>query len=227
MLVIRGLIGVTFQLALLAAGLFLPAGTWDWPRAIQFLLAYGVVVGAAVVVLARIAPKGLEARLAAPTSASQPFSDRIATLLLILALIAWWVFIPIDVFRLRLLPPPSLLVSIIGAVVSAAGLAIIMMTIYQNGFAAPIVKDQKERGQFLVDTGLYGHIRHPMYLGIILWLIGLALWLESMAAAIAVLGLLPILYARIVVEERFLRTTLKGYVDYTKRVRHRLVPRVW
>ncbi len=227
MLVLRGLIGIALQVALIAAALLLPAGTWDWPRAIQFLVGYGLVVGIALVVLARIAPKGLEARLAAPASASQPMGDRIASALLFTAIVAWLVFIPIDVFRLELLAPPSLAISIVGAVVCMAGFILILVTIYQNAFAAPIVKDQSERGQTLVDTGLYSRIRHPMYTGMLLWLAGLALWLESTAAAIGVLALVPFVLGRILAEERFLRDTLEGYGDYSDRVRHRLIPFVW
>ena len=105
MLVLRGLIRTAVQVALLGAVLLLPAGTWDWPRAIQFLVGYGLVVALAVVVLARIAPEGLEARLAAPASTSQPMGDRIASGLLLTSLVAWLVSIPIDVFRLQLFPP--------------------------------------------------------------------------------------------------------------------------
>ena len=211
MLVLRSLIGVALQLAAFAAGLFLPAGTWHWPRAVQFLLVYGIVVSGAVFVLARTAPKGLEARLALPAAESQPVADRIATSLILLSTIAWWVFIPIDVFRLHLLPPTSPSVSALGAAISLAGLGIILMTIHQNAFVAPIVKDQSDRGQTLVDTGLYGRIRHPMYLGFILWLAGLALWLESTAGAIAVSALLPAFLLRIRIEEhspeKMLRTS--------------------
>ena len=94
--------------------------------------------------------------------------DRIASALLFTAIVAWLVFIPIDVFRLELLAPPSLATSIVGAVVCMAGFILILMTTYQNAFAAPIVKNQSERGQTLVDTGLYSRIRHPMYTGILL-----------------------------------------------------------
>jgi protein-S-isoprenylcysteine O-methyltransferase Ste14 len=227
MLVLKSLIGVAFQVALFAALLLLPAGTWDWPRAVQFLVFYGIVVTIAVLVLARIAPRGLEARLSVPVAASQPMADRIATALLVLTIIAWFVFIPIDVFRLHLLPSPSMPVSVLGAVVSIVGLGIMLMTVYQNEFVAPIVKDQSERGQILVDTGLYGRIRHPMYLGILGWLFGLAFWLESTAGALAVLVLLPSIFARIRVEERTLRETIEGYADYMTRVPYRLVPFVW
>ena len=107
------------------------------------------------------------------------------------------------------------------------GLGIALMTHYQNAFVAPIVKDQFERGQVLVDTGLYGRIRHPMYSGMLLWIFGLALWLESTAGALAVLAFFPCFFARIRIEERTLRETLKGYADYMTRVPYRLVPFVW
>jgi protein-S-isoprenylcysteine O-methyltransferase Ste14 len=227
MLILRGLIGTAVQVALIGAALLLPAGTWNWPRAIQFLVGYGVIVALSVIIFAKVAPESLEARLVAPASASQPRGDRIASALLITALSVWLVFIPVDVFRLQLLSPPSLAMSTGGAVVCVAGLLIILTTIYQNAFATPIVKDQSDRGQTLVDTGLYSRIRHPMYSGVLLWLAGLALWLESIAAAMGVIGILPFLLLRIHGEERFLRGTLGGYGDYMERVRHRLIPFVW
>ena len=106
------------------------------------------------------------------------------------------------------------------------GLGIILMTIYQNAFVAPIVKDQSDRGQFVVDTGLYGRVRHPMYLGFVLWAAGLALWLESTAGAIAAFAMLPALFARIWVEERTLRETLRGYPDKQYATRTGCSPRV-
>ena len=226
-LVLRGLIGGTAQVALFAALLLLPAGTWNWPRAIQFLVVYGLALLVSIVALARLAPASLEARLMAPYASSQPMADRIVSSFLFLSLVAWFVLIPMDVFRLRLLPPPLVEVSIFGAALSLAGFGVILAALAQNSFAAPIVKDQSERGQVLIDTGLYGRIRHPLYLGFLLFLVGLALWLESYASVLALPLPLVFLIARITVEERTLRETLPGYAGYTKRVRHRLVPFVW
>ena len=66
-----------------------------------------------------------------------------------------------------------------------------------------------------------------MYLGILPFLAGIALWLESYASVIAVSALLILLIARIFVEEKTLQKTLPGYTEYMKRVRYRLVPFVW
>ena len=113
MLVLRGLAGGLAQLALLAALLLIPAGRWDWPRAIGFLGAYGLVNAVSIVALARLAPASLEARLMAPSAKSQPQADRIVTPLFIASLFLWLAFIPIDVFRLGWLPRPPLEVSLL------------------------------------------------------------------------------------------------------------------
>ena len=97
----------------------------------------------------------------------------------------------------------------------------------QNSFAIPIVEDQSERGQTLVDTGLYALVRHPWYLGLLPFKAGSAVWLESYAGLIAVSVLLVVVIARIVVEETFLQKTLPGYTEYIKNVRYRLVPFIW
>jgi protein-S-isoprenylcysteine O-methyltransferase Ste14 len=227
MLVLRGLIGGLFQVALIAAMLLVPAGTWHWPRAIQFLVVYGLVNSVSIVALARLAPASLEARLMTPAAKDQPMADRLVTPFLFASLLGWFAFIPIDVFRLRLLPPPLFQVSVLGAVGLLAGYALIWTTLFQNAFAAPIVKDQSERGQVLIDTGPYGRVRHPFYLGLLLFFMGLALWLESYPSVIALLLPLVFLIARITVEERTLRETLPGYDDYRRRVRYRLVPFIW
>jgi len=227
MLLIKGLLGALFQIALFAVLLFLPAGTWNWPRAILFLMVYGLLMLVSTVVLARLAPASLEARLTAPIDKSQPVADRVVTSCLFLSLIAWFVLIPIDVFHLQLLPPPHFTVSAFGAVMFLAGFGIIITALFQNAFAVPIVRDQTERGQVLIDTGLYARVRHPMYFGFLLFLMGVALWLESYAGLIALPFVFVFVIARIFVEEKSLQATLPGYVEYMARVRYRLISYIW
>jgi protein-S-isoprenylcysteine O-methyltransferase Ste14 len=231
-LILKGLIGGLVQFALFAAALLVPAdlvpgGTWYWPRGLLFLGFYGVILEASVVVLALAAPASLAARLTAPATRKQPVADRVATAFLVLSTLAWFVFASIDVFDLKLLPPPPFVVSLGGAALSLAGFTIILAAIYQNSFAIPIVEDQSDRAQVLVDTGLYRRIRHPMYLGILLFHAGLALWLESYASLLTVSVILLALLARIFVEEKTMRHTLPAYVAYVARVPFRLVPLVW
>jgi protein-S-isoprenylcysteine O-methyltransferase Ste14 len=178
-------------------------------------------------VLAVASPASLEARLRGPVSRKQPVADRIVTAILMLSMIAWIIFIPIDVFDLKLLPAPPFVASLCGGVLFLVGFAIILTAIYQNSFAVPFVEDQTERGQVLVDTGLYARVRHSLYLGALPFFAGLALWLESYAALIATPVLIGGFVARIFVEENTLRRTLPHYAEYTQKVRHRLIPFVW
>ena len=148
-------------------------------------------------------------------------------MLMFLTVLGWALFIPVDVFYLKLLPAPAFAVSVCGAVLSLLGFAIVVAAVYQNSFAIPIVEDQSERGQTLVDTGLYAFVRHPWYLGLLPFQACSAVWLESYAGLIAVSVLLVVVIARIVVEETFLQKTLPGYTEYMKKVRYRLVPFIW
>jgi len=227
MLIIKALIGSVFQVALFAAFLLIPAGTWEWPRAIQFLAVYWIAISLASIFLAIFRPDSLEARLEAPVSGTQPFADRIATVILIMVMAGWVAFIPIDVFYLHLIPPPSMGTSASGAVIGVIGLLIVLATVYQNQFAVPVVRDQSDRGQVLVDTGLYGIIRHPMYSGTLVLFAGMGLWLESYASVIALIFTVAAFVPRILVEEKTLQETLPGYVEYMAKVRYRLILFVW
>lgn len=231
-LIIKGLVGGLFQLGLFAAALLVPAGlvsggTWYWPRGLIFVGLYGVILEGAVVALAVAAPASLAARLTAPASTKQPVADRWVTAFLVLSILAWFVFVPVDVFQLKLFSPPSFPVSLGGAALSLVGFGLVMAAIYQNSFAIPIVADQSDRAQVLVDTGLYARVRHPMYLGILLFHAGVALWLESYASLLTLSVVLLALLARIVVEETTLQQTLPNYSAYVARVPYRLIPLLW
>ncbi len=226
-LMVRGLLGGLFQMVLYALLLLVPAGTWYWPRALVFLAVYTSLSLVSIVILARIAPASLEARLQPPISRSQPLADRIISWILIPSFFAWFAFIPLDVFHWHLLPPPSGGVAIVGAMLFLIGYGIVIVSLYQNEFAVPIVRDQSERGHVLIDTGLYGRIRHPFYLGTLVFFIGIALWLESYAGVFMLAPILALLVGRIYVEEQSLCETLPGYVEYTSRVPYRLIPLIW
>lgn len=79
----------------------------------------------------------------------------------------------------------------------------------------------------MIDSGVYGVVRHPMYAGAVLLRVGMPLWPESYAAAMLASFLIGTLAVRILVEEQFLGRELGGYDAYTERVRCRLIPFVW
>jgi protein-S-isoprenylcysteine O-methyltransferase Ste14 len=86
---------------------------------------------------------------------------------------------------------------------------------------------QSERNHRVIDTSVYAIVRHPMYAGAILLLVGLPLWLQSYAAALLEIVPVVLLGLRCVLEEKFLRENLDGYADYMRRVRWRMIPYFW
>ena len=227
MFLLKGVIGALAQTVIIGMFLLLPAWSWQWTEANQFLICYAVLNVISTVFLAIKAPKSLEARMEIPIDGSQPLSDRIATTFLLIFLIGWFIFIPIDVFHLRLITPPQATISFLGGLLTLFGYGIMLLAIYQNEFVTPVVRDQSDRGHELRDTGLYGLIRHPFYAGFVLFCTGVALWLQSYAAL--AVGLLPItaLIGRIYAEETILQKTLPGYGEYMSRTRYRIMPFIW
>jgi protein-S-isoprenylcysteine O-methyltransferase Ste14 len=116
-------------------------------------------------------------------------------------------------------------VVLIGNVVAAIGLGITMVVVIQNSYAAANIT--VESGQTVVSTGLYGLVRHPMYFGVLVMLIGMPFALGSYWALLVVVVDLILLAARIADEEKALTDELTGYREYTEKVQSRLVPHVW
>jgi protein-S-isoprenylcysteine O-methyltransferase Ste14 len=97
----------------------------------------------------------------------------------------------------------------------------------ENTFAAPVVKMQKERGQKVISTGMYGVVRHPMYAGAVLLFISTPLLLGSVYGLAIGMLLIVTIAARSVGEEAMLKRELEGYSDYTKKVKWRIIPFVF
>lgn len=224
----RLILAVVYNVVVFSATFFGIAGTWHWWRAWVFI---GAVVAAVVTVMLTVfrdRQELLDERFKGVIQRGQPRSDRLIMVLFLVGYAALLILTPLDVFRLHLLPKPGLAVSSLGLVLVLAGYWIIALAFRENTFAVPVIKHQTERQHVVVDTGVYGCVRHPMYAGLILLLVGMPLWLESYAAALwAICCPIALLVLRILVEERFLRLKLPGYPAYAQRVRHRLAPFVW
>jgi len=219
--------GVIIAVLCFALPLFLPAGTLDWPRAWIFVAVVLVACAWSTAVVYRASPGLLRERFKPPVQKGQPLADKILVSLLLVAFFGLMIFIRLDVVQLHLLPKPAPVASALGLALFIVGWCIMTLALRENAFAAPVVKYQEERGQKVIDTGVYSHVRHPMYSGAVLLMIGMPLWLESDAGVIFALLPVAILAVRILIEEAFLTRELAGYEDYTKRVRWRLIPFVW
>ena len=215
---------IVAALLLVPAGLA-PGGTWTWTRGLVFLGLLSTIVVGAQVAMAVFRPASFEVRqggFVADKGKRQPLIDVLGLFAYVVLLAAWLVFIPLDVFTLHVLPAPAGWVAGLGLAAALAGNAVAYSAVWQNQFAAPTIHDQA--GQQVVESGVYGLIRHPLYAGNLMMFAGGALWLGSTAAALATVAQLAATLWRIRMEEAYLRRTLPAYADYARRVRGRLIP---
>ena len=199
-----------------------------WPAALALVAVSAAVQLAGNIALAIWRPAHFRVRqqgVVAAKGRGQPVADAIGSAMLVGFAVGWTAFIPLDVFRLHILPPPAVWLTWAGGAAALVGWAVTWLAVWENRFATPNVQDQTSHGQQVVETGVYGLVRHPIYLGYALLIGGEALWLSSVAAALVGAGVyLASTCWRIMIEERDLRARLPGYTAYAKRVRGRLIP---
>lgn len=227
MFIFKVMLSLLYILTIYGGLLFLPAGTLNWWRAWVFLGIISVATVATLVIVFRNNRDLLNERFKLPIQAGQPLVDKILVVLLILLYCGVILLIPFDVFRFHWLAKPRVLLSTLGLLLFAIGWIVISLSFQANTFAIPAVKLQSERHQTVIDSGVYSVVRHPMYAGAILTMIGMSLWLESSAAVLLAIVPSGLLMLRILVEEQVLRQNLTGYDAYMKKIRYRLIPLLW
>jgi protein-S-isoprenylcysteine O-methyltransferase Ste14 len=213
-------------LAFTGALLFVSAGTLDWPGAWTFLAE--LVIGGSVIMLwlKRHDPELFRERMAGLFQRDQAFSDKVFMATLVVIWHGWLVLMALDAKRWGISHVPEWL-NMVGAVLIAVGLFVVWLTFRENSFAAPVVKIQNERGHRVISTGPYGIVRHPMYVGAVVYLLGMPLLLGSWLGLLVLPLIVGALVVRIFIEEATLREGLPGYGEYAARVRYRLIPGVW
>jgi protein-S-isoprenylcysteine O-methyltransferase Ste14 len=222
----KWLVQTIIWLGIIAILLFVPAGTVNWSGAWIFLVEALLVSLVLGLWLARHDPALLKERLRPPIQKGQSTPDKIITGLLVLLYLGWFVFMALDAVRFKWSAVPAWLAAP-GALAVLLACYIAYLAFRENSFAAPVVKIQKERAQTVITTGPYRFVRHPMYAGMIFYLLGAPLLFGSWWGLLWGLALLGLFAIRILIEERTLKKELQGYSEYTVRVRYRLIPLVW
>lgn len=217
--VAASLLGVLFFGVLL----FWPAGTLDYWQAWVFIAVFAATSFGPSVYWALRRPEVLRRRMHSGPIAETRIVQKIATVGVTAMVFAMLVLSALDHrFGWSHVPTP---VVIAGDVLVAVGLGMAMLVVSQNNYAAATIT--VEAGQPVVDTGLYGIVRHPMYAGALIMMIGMPLALDSYWGLVAFVPGVAVLVLRIDDEEKMLRQELAGYRDYTRKVRYRLLPGVW
>jgi Putative protein-S-isoprenylcysteine methyltransferase len=220
---IRAFGGLLFLLIVLAAALFLPAWTLYYWQAWIFLSVFSVSVLAVTIYLMKKDPKLLERRVNGGPGAEKEKSQKIIQFLASIAFITMFVVSAIDHrFGWSRVPP---YVVAVGDVLVALGLLIVFFVFKENTFTSAII--EVDTGQKVISTGPYKFVRHPMYTGGLVMLLGVPLALGSWWGLLTVIPIAIVIIQRLFDEEKFLAKNLPGYSGYQKKVRHRLLPFIW
>lgn len=209
-----------FGLLLVCLLLFLPAGTFLFFRAWLMIALLFVPMFVLGVVLLVKAPKLLERRL---DSKEKEMTQKGVVAFSGSLFVLGFVLAGLD-FRFGWSQLPTC-ISVIGAALLLLSYGLYAEVMRENVYLSRTVK--VEEGQTLVDNGLYGIIRHPMYAVTLLLFISFALVLGSFWTFLCFLGFIPLFVIRILNEEKLLRKELQGYREYCKKVKYRLIPFIW
>ena len=204
----------------LALLLFLPAGSLGWWRGWLLMGILFVPMFAAGLVMMAKAPDLLRKRLSAREEESE---QREVIALSGLMFVAAFVVAGLGE-RFGWVTFPGW-VSWVGAVAFLVAYALYAEVLRENAYLSRTIEVQE--GQHVVDTGLYGIVRHPMYSVTLLLFLSMPVVLGSPVSLVIMLAYLPIITKRIRNEEEVLARGLEGYAEYMDRVRWRLIPHVW
>ncbi|MBV0920304.1 methyltransferase family protein [Mycobacteroides chelonae] len=211
------------ELAVFGLVLFLLAGTFDYWQVWVFLVVFALSTWIPTLYLQQVNPAAHERRKHAGPVAESRTVQKILIGGWYVSLVAMVVVSALD-HRFGWSSVPAA-ICVLGDVLVAVGLGITSLVVIQNSFAASTV--QVEADQTVVSTGLYRLVRHPMYTGNVITIVGFPLALGSYWGLVFVLPGVCALIVRIHDEEKLLVTQLDGYREYAQKARYRLLPYVW
>lgn len=219
--VVREYVGVVFVIALLG----LVAGRWDWTEAWVLVAIYFTWVTVTIALLAPTCPELLAER-SRRTHPNTKRWDKVVLALFGVETLARYVIASLD-DRYGWTQGFPFALQLAGAVMSGLGFALVTWSMMANAWFSHVVRLQQDRGQRVATGGPYAWVRHPGYLGTCSFEIGTGMLLGSWPAVCVGIGGVVLLIVRTALEDRTLREELAGYEDYGRRVRWRLLPRVW
>jgi protein-S-isoprenylcysteine O-methyltransferase Ste14 len=213
---------IIFPVALLAI-----SGNWLWPEGWIFSIWFLGLCYLIIIYLYRYSPALLAERDRLPGSGGARAWDKYFVYILFSSFVLWFVIMPLDAQRFAWTANFPVWLEPVGLVL-LIGSAFLMFRSYEdNAFLSPLVRIQSERDQKVVSTGVYGFVRHPLYLGGMLLFLGAPLLLGSLYGLIIGVYLCILFVVRIMGEEKMLLEELDGYAAYTKKVKYRLIPYIW
>jgi len=203
------------------------SGDYTWPEGWIFSIWFILLCYSTILYLYHKDPALLAERYKQPGTSNQERWDVFVVYGIVIGFIVWIVIMPLDAKRFGWSPVFPFWLTVLGVALLGGSFFLFFRSYTDNTFLSPLVRIQEERKQRVVSTGVYGFVRHPMYLGGILMFAGAPLLLGSLYGILADLALTVLLMARIRGEEAMLGLELEGYWEYTQKVRYRLFPLLW
>ncbi len=221
--VVKAFAGLLFFAVLLS----LSAGRWDWVWAWVFVGLFAVVSTVHVLILIPTNPELLAERSKGlREEGSKSWDKIIAGFAVGLLPMASWIISGLDV-RNEWSPPMSLVLHLGGVMGFALGWALVLWATASNASFSTTVRIQKERGHTVQTGGPYQFVRHPGYVGAILYQLATPFLLGSWWALIPMILSVPLFVLRTALEDKTLHEELPGYAEYAQQTRYRLLPGVW
>lgn len=222
-LIVKALLGLAFLLLVLALAMFISAGSLSFWQAWIYLVVFGVCTLLITLYLMRYDQRLLASRTQAGPAAETQKRQQIIQSLASLFFIGLFIVPGLDYrFHWSRVPPA---LSLLADVLVALGFAIVFLVFKANTYTSSTIEVAAE--QTVVTSGPYSLVRHPMYAGAFLLLIFTPLALGSWVGLPFVIPLILVIVVRLLEEEKFLQANLRGYEEYRRMIRYRLVPFVW
>jgi protein-S-isoprenylcysteine O-methyltransferase Ste14 len=223
MLHLKAFAGLLFLFVAMAGLLFVPAGTSDFWQAWTFLAVYFACSLALSLYLMIADPALMQRRMrGGPTAEKEPV-QKIIMIITSLGFVGLLVVPALDHrFAWSQMSP---MMALAGDALVGIGWLAIFFVFRENSFTSATIElapDQK-----VISTGPYALVRHPMYAGALVMLLGIPIALGSWWGILVLAAILPALIWRLFEEEKFLARNLAGYVEYQNKVRYRLIPAIW
>ena len=222
---VRAAIRLVTMLAVSGGALFLLAGTLDWPAAWGYLGVISLIMGTYMVIVLRLHPDLADERRHPPTDAKS-WDKPLVAVVAGVGPLALLLLSGLD-RRFHWSPPMPVWAQGAGLAAGLAGGMLTNAAVAVNRFFSALVRIQRDRGHHVIDAGPYTYVRHPGYVGSIVYMLGTAVALGSRAAIAVTLVVVAVTIYRTAREDRTLQDELDGYAAYTQRVRYRLLPGVW
>jgi protein-S-isoprenylcysteine O-methyltransferase Ste14 len=215
---------VLVGLLLMMAVFFISAGRIDLPRAWVFFSLYFISLLLNTVIFLKFNPEIIRAR--SEIRGEMKWWDKMFAVLYTVFILTMFIICGLDVGRFNI-SSTGVESFAIGIIIFAGGWVFVTWSMVENKFFETTVRIQNEKDQRVVSTGPYALVRHPGYVGMIMFYGCAPFIIGSLYGLIPALLLAFAFIFRTYFEDKTLYEELTGYKEYTRKVRYRLFPFIW